>query len=48
MQSLQIPRNAINNPSAKLTLVYVDDVVEHMIRLLDGVQFCWMTKVLQW
>jgi len=27
----------INDPAAKLTLVYVDDVVEHWVRLLDGV-----------
>ncbi len=27
----------INDPAAKLTLVYVDDVVEHCVGLLDGV-----------
>ena len=27
----------INDPAAKLTLVYVDDVVEHWVGLLDGV-----------
>lgn len=27
----------INDPAAKLTLVYVDDVVEHLVGLLDGV-----------
>jgi len=27
----------INDPAARLTLVYVDDVIEHFIKLMDGV-----------